>query len=204
MIQIESAIASMSISGKGEANQPEPDLFEARLRTVVRYADPAAWITAAAVARAVAPLEKRRELLRDTVGVLVVSDEGPQEAMQALDETSQGGFSSPLKFPAANPGSLVGVSCILLGFRGPTTNLIMPLASGVSVALVLAARLLERQVVRYAVIAACSRTAETSIRARALLLSTTETGEGQISQFEKADAAWLGAGRSPSEVRDHR
>jgi hypothetical protein len=109
MIPFGKAAASLNITGKGEANHLQPELFDARLRTVVRYADPAAWISAAAAAHAVASIQDRLSAVRDAVGVIAVSDEGPQEAMQALNEAALAGFSSPLRFPAGNPGSLVGV-----------------------------------------------------------------------------------------------
>jgi hypothetical protein len=183
--------AGLRIIGHGEAQQPEPNLFEARLRAVVRYADPASWIVAAAVARAVEPLKETLADLRDRVGVVVVGEEGPQEAMQAIDDAARTGFSSPLRFPAANPGAVVGVTCILLGFRGPTMNFIMPRAEGVPVGWLLAARWLERQVVNYAVITTYSRRDGSAVGARSLLLSTAETDRDGFSPSPGIDMNWL-------------
>jgi hypothetical protein len=191
MISIDSSKTNLMIVGKGEARQPQPELFEARLRTVVRYADPAAWICAAAVAHAVATMKEALVAVHDNVGVVVVSDEGPQETIQALDDAAVAGFSSPLRFPAGNPGSLVGVTCILYGFRGPTINFIMPPASGVPAGLVLAASWLHRRVCSSVVLTTCARPDAQGLCARSLLLSTRDGMPVQGLMLVDADAAWL-------------
>jgi hypothetical protein len=111
--------------------------------------------------------------------------------MQALDEAAQKGFSSPLRFPAGNPGSLVGVTCILLGFRGPTMNFIMPPAAGVEVGLVLAAGWLERRVCSSVFITACARMGAQAPCARSLLLSAGDVSIAPASPLGDAEAAWL-------------
>ncbi len=184
-------VAGLQIVGHGQAHQPEPNLFEARLRSVVRYADPAAWIVAAAAARAVESLQESLVECRNEVGVVVVGEEGPQEAMAAIDAAARTGFSSPLRFPAANPGSLVGVTCILLGLRGPTMNFIMPRTEGVPAGLRLASHWLERQVVRYALITTYARQDGNTIRAHSLLLSHAETGRDRISKSPGIGTNWL-------------
>jgi hypothetical protein len=191
MISIENAAATLSIFGKGEADQPHPDLFDARLRNVVRYADPASWICAAAVARALETTADRLSSVRDHVGVIAISDEGPQEAMQALDEAAENGFSSPLKFPAGNPGSLVGVTCILLGFRGPTLNFVMPPRAGVSAGLVVAAGWLERQVCSHVMLTASTRGGRPLPMARTFVLSSRRGQLANRASVTTSDAFWL-------------
>jgi hypothetical protein len=184
--------STLTIIGKGAADHPQPELFDARLRTVVRYADPAAWISAAAVAQAAGRMKDSLAAERDRIGVIAISDEGPQEAMQSLEEAALAGYSSPLKFPAGNPGSLVGVTCILLGFRGPTMNFIMPPASAVPTGLVLATGWLQRRVCSKVVVSACVSCDARRLRARSLLLSV---GEGELAPAVPlcdAEAAWLG------------
>jgi hypothetical protein len=183
----------LNIVGKGEADQPDSALFDARSRSVVRYADPAAWTTAAAVARAVKPVETILTAARDSVAVLVVSDDGPQEAMQALDDAARTGFSSPLRFPAANPGSLVGVSCILLGFRGPTLNLTMSPSEGSAVGLMLASQWLRRRVVDFVLLSTCQRCSDTRPRAHSLLLCKNSSTAVPGAPLSLADVEWLGA-----------
>jgi hypothetical protein len=191
MIQFGQGKNPFYIAGKGEALRPEPGLFDARLKSVVRYADPSAWTCAAAVAHAVSARQATLAADRDAVGVIVVGDEGPQEAMQSLDDAAATGFSSPLKFPAGNPGSLVGVTCILLGFRGPTHNLTMPPAAGVPVGLVLAAGWLARRVCSSVLITSCTRQQAEAPRARSLLLITASDALHADSLWSESDLAWL-------------
>ncbi len=191
MISIDSSNSALMIMGKGEARQPQPELFDARLRTIVRYADPAAWICAVAVAQAVATMKEELTAVRDQVGVVVVSDLGPQETIQALDDAAAAGFSSPLRFPAGNPGSLVGVTCILNGFRGPTINFIMPPESGVPAGLVLAAGWLHRRICSFVVVTSCARPDEQGLCARSLLLSTRDGKPARGLTLVDAEADWL-------------
>ena len=44
------------------------------------------------------------------MGVLVTSPRGPVETIEAVAQAAREGFSSPLRYPASNPGSLAGVT----------------------------------------------------------------------------------------------
>ena len=44
-------LGALMVAGSGEAAPHQRDLFEARIRATVRYADPAAWITATPLPR---------------------------------------------------------------------------------------------------------------------------------------------------------
>ena len=154
-----------------EATKPQPDLFDAHFRTVVRFADQTAWITAATIGRCVSGLGSPGSATREATGVVVVCDEGPAETMAVVGKAADEGFSSPIRYPASNPGSLCGVSCIAFGLRGPTMNFAMPPSTGVPVALALAAGWLRRGLAQNMIVAVCAAPKTTGLIARAMLLS---------------------------------
>ena len=102
--------ADLVVAGSGSADRHQPDLFDPRARAVIRYADPAAWITAVAIARATATIAGRLEPWRHDVGIAVVSDHGPGETMAQVHANADAGFSLPLRYAAAGPGSMAGVA----------------------------------------------------------------------------------------------
>lgn len=179
---------TLSVLGAGSASCPQPELFSPQARATVRYADPAAWITAAAVARAIAEAgELPSEWLHQT-GLVVVSDQGPQAAMAQVQAAAATGFSSPLRYSASNPGSLVGVACIAFGFRGPTLYLAMRPEDGVPVALNLCSGWLARGAARYMAVAAFSANG-----ARALWLAVADL-PGVTNPRTLSAAGWLVTG----------
>lgn len=179
------------VVSRGEADAPEMGLFDPKLKMTVRYADPVSWITATAVARALSAAGAQVAAVHDRVGVLVVSEEGPQAAMSAIAEAAMIGSSSPLRYPAANPGALAGVSCILFGLRGPTINFVMPPSKWASHGLSIASGWLSRQAVAYALVGACGRGASGGLLTRCLILGEGKPTEAPGSFLSDADAAWL-------------
>jgi hypothetical protein len=171
-------LGTVVVAGSGEASSLQPDLFEARTRATVRYADPAAWITAAAVAQALAELRDLLTVSLHEVGVIVVSDQGPTHTMAEVNATTATGFSSPLRYAASSPGSLAGVTCIAFGFRGPTLNFTMLPDNGVPVALKLCTGWLTRRVARYMVLATFRAADHTTGFSRAVLLAHPELSGG--------------------------
>ena len=155
---------------RGEAEDLDKSLFPRQAVTGVRYADPAAWVTATAIARAVAPVAERVGPARDRVAVIITSEHGPEETIASLAQAAREGYSSPLRFPAGNPASLVGVACILMGFRGPTLNLLMPLAEGLRVAVFMAECWLDAGTADFVVTASCRRRSPGRYLAQAMVL----------------------------------
>ena len=134
----------LTVAGSGEAGSSQRDLFDARVRATVRYADPAAWTTATAVANALAGAGELLARWRHEIGIIAISDQGPGGTMAEVLAEGTKGFSQPMHYAAASPGTLVGVSCIAFGLRGPTMNLTMIPQEGIPVALTLCAGWLER------------------------------------------------------------
>src|SRR3984893_18790740 len=181
----------MVVAGSGEANSLRPDLFEARTRATVRYADPAAWITAAAVALALSESKDLVAASSHEIGMVVVSDQGPATSMAEVNAATPSGFSSPLRYAASNPGSLAGVSCIAFGLRGPTINLTMLPADGISVALRLCEGWLNRGVARWMVLATFSVNRLEGKCSRALLLGRQDLTGGVGKPLTQSVADWL-------------
>ncbi|WP_083734848.1 beta-ketoacyl synthase N-terminal-like domain-containing protein [Actinomadura sp. CNU-125] len=86
------------------------------------YADPAAWLVAAAVAAASTTAECGTDVLaaRDDAGVIVLTGPQPPPTCTALAAQAARGRISPLRFAGANPGILAGLACIRWGLRGPS------------------------------------------------------------------------------------
>jgi len=182
---------NLVVVGRGEAEQFQKDLFDRGVLNTVRYADPTAWVTATAVARAVAPVHEQVAAVKDRIGVVTTSAEGPVETQAAVAEAARAGFASPLRYPAGSPGSLAGVSCIAFGFRGPTLNLLHAPGEGVPLGLFLASRWLDRQTAALVVVAACARRSPGQYMARALLLGSRDTYPCPTPFDRPSAAAWL-------------
>ncbi|MFI6520848.1 beta-ketoacyl synthase N-terminal-like domain-containing protein [Spirillospora sp. NPDC050679] len=88
------------------------------------YADPAAWMIASAVERALdePSADVRAAVLArpDRVATIVTCAAASLPAARAIARTAGRGRVSPLRFAGANPGILAGLTCIRLGLRGPS------------------------------------------------------------------------------------
>ena len=185
------ALNALTVIGSGEAGSPQPDLFEAQTRATVRYADVSAWITAVAIARAISSFRDRLAGCLHQVGLVIVSDQGPTVTMAEVNDATAKGFSSPLRYAAASPGSLVGVACISFGFRGPTLNFTMCPANGVPIALQMCDNMLSRGVALYMVLATLSAPGPTTGLSRALLLAKPERVGEKSNLLTPSHADWL-------------
>jgi len=161
----------LTVAGSGEAGESRRDLFDARVRATVRYADPAAWTTATAVANALAGAEELLAKWQHEIGMIAISDQGPGGTIAEVLAEGTRGFSQPMHYAAASPGTLVGVPCIAFGLRGPTMNLTMIPQDGIPVALTLCAGWLERKIAKLMIIATCSTSSSGNMMSRALLLA---------------------------------
>jgi hypothetical protein len=175
----------LHVAGRGESADADRKRFDAPAIKAIRYADPAAWVAAAAVADALRPVHAAVVAAHDRAAVVAISADGPVEAMAGMCEASREGASSPIRFPASNAGSLAGLTSIALSFRGPTLMLTLPPDRGVPVGLLLAGAWIGRGVVSFVALTACGRR-EGRPFSRCLLLG----GEGTPLD-PAADLAWL-------------
>jgi hypothetical protein len=187
------------VAASGEADAYQPGLFEARVRATVRYADPAAWTTATAVALALAGAGDVLATWRHEIGVIAISDQGPGTAMAKVEMDATTGFSSPLHYAASSPGTLAGVSCIAFGLRGPTMNLTMAPQDGLATALLLCTSWLERKSARFMVVATHSTGSSGAMMSRAVLLAPPEFA-GAGAPLTESTISWLGSGGPADEA----
>jgi hypothetical protein len=177
-------------AASGEADSYRPDLFEAKTRATVRFADPAAWTTATAVAGALAGAGDLLTEWRHEIGMIAIGDQGPAAAMTKVQTDATTGFSSPLHYAASSPGTLVGVSCIAFGLRGPTLNLTMTPHDGIPMALMMCAAWLERKAARFMVVAAHRAGGPGLMLSRAVLVAPAGfLGSGR--PIVESAASWL-------------
>ncbi len=196
MIAVQEIISNLSLIAQGDAEDAQQNLFAPSVRAAVRYADPLAWLAATALARALANAEDRTETVRHATGLIAISEHAPADAIASIAQAATEGFSSPLRYPAANPGSFAGVSCIAHGLRGPTMNLTMPPRLGVPVALLLANSWLVKQRLPLTAVVACGRTDPGKNFARCLLLAAQTSGNP--APLVDAHLQWLTAQTVPS------
>ena len=178
------------VAARGEASEPVMSCFAAAVRNAVRYADPISWTGATAAALALKELGEAIGPMRAAIGVIAMSNDGPAQAIAAVAEASAAGFSSPLKYPAANPGSLAGVTCITQELHGPTMNLTMPVEVAIPVGLMLARGWVERGVCPLVVLVAARRG-----RARCLVV-------GQSGGEALKSGAWLAMGTEGADLTE--
>jgi hypothetical protein len=187
-----SELQSLIVVGSGEASAHQPGLFDAKVRATVRYADPAAWITATAVSLALAGSEDLLAEWRHQIGIIAVSDQGPGKSIESVQTAATTGFSSPLHYAASSPGTLVGVSCIAFGLRGPTLNLTMDPQDGVSVAIDLCAAWLARKAAPFMIVATCRTSSSGAMKSHAVLLAPSGFS-GSGTPLTESLIAWLAA-----------
>jgi hypothetical protein len=190
-------MTALALLARGEADDFEKPLFDKQAVNTVRYADHAAWVVATATARAFAAARDAVTAADDRVGVIATSARGPVETMGWVGNAAREGYSSPLRYPATNPGSLAGVTCILLGLRGPTLVLTMPTASGAPLATALGGSWIARGDVPLVVTAASWERAPGKHAARCVLLGAASAGPAYDAMV---DGAWLAATEAGSKL----
>ncbi|WP_406207807.1 polyketide synthase [Kitasatospora sp. NBC_01560] len=125
-----------AVAGTGTAASATPAEFARNAPSF--FADPVAWLIAAAVDRALDDCPDDLTHRPDQVGVIALSALCSGLTMAALAASAGRGMVSPLRFAGANPGVLAGLPCIRRQFRGPTLTLAMPPAHGLEPAAVAA------------------------------------------------------------------
>ena len=141
------------------------------------------------------------ETVKGIAGPLLVEcgDLGPGGTMAEVLAEGIKGFSQPMHYAAASPGTLVGVSCIAFGLRGPTMNVTMAPQDGIPIALTLCAGWLERNVAKLMVLSAFRTGSSGAMMSRALLLAPPGFSESGAPLTESV-ITWLAAVDSTSGV----
>lgn len=196
MKSIDLRTPGLAVLGRGEAEGSSCGLEVYRALGLdrvkpkkVHFADVAAWATVGAVGQACASIEDMSAVERERSGIVLVSEYGPMETMAAVAKSARENRMSALRFPAATPGSLVGLICIVFGLRGPTLNLTMPPASGIPVAAVVANNWLKQGVVDFVLLVTCQQ----GPVARCLLV-------GQQQGVADGDLSWLLIGNGMAQL----
>lgn len=179
---------SLAILGRGEADGAARQLLQGQTGPV-RFADPAAWTVAMAVQKALADSGLPLDAGTEDIGLITVSSDGPREVLRHVGRAASAGSMSPLKFPAANPGTLAGLACIVCRLQGPSLNVTMPPSQGIPVALAQLQHWLRDTRIRAGVVAACAYGSETPY-ARAMVLGSSQHGPGQGRERATAED-WL-------------
>ena len=157
----------------------------------MRFADPAAWATALASLRALAATEVPWQAWSDEIGMVAISADGPRQVLLQVAHASLAGSMSALRFPAASPGTLAGLACIVGGLRGPSLNFTLTPARGVPVGAAQVVRWLEAGVIKIGVLAACTHGLEGPI-ARCAVLGRGPLPQGHVEKCA-AVMGWLAA-----------
>jgi hypothetical protein len=112
--------------------------------------------------------------------------------MESVQTAATTGFSSPLHYAASSPGTLVGVSCIAFGLRGPTLNLTMDPQDGIPVAMDLCTAWLARKAASFMIVATCRTSSSGAMKSHAALLATSGFS-GSGAPLTESVIAWLAA-----------
>jgi hypothetical protein len=178
------------VIGRGEAELGGADRYGKGLERKLRYADAVAWTIKGAVEAALARLSGKVDAVRDSVGLATASDVGPRDTIAEVALAARRGQCSPLRFAAANPGSVAGVACVAFGFRGPTRNLVMSPAYAAPLLLMFADCWLDSRIADIALLSTFSASPPERAGARCVALAREEFGADNVCTLELA-ANWL-------------
>jgi hypothetical protein len=138
---------TLAVIACGEVTAADPGEFSRNAPSF--FADPIAWLVAAAVEKALAACPEDVLSAPDEVGMVAVSGSCTALAMREIARTASRGMVSPLRFAGANPGVLAGLGCITWKLRGPTLTLSMHPIYGIEVAAIVATSWLRGGQARY-------------------------------------------------------
>ncbi len=117
----------ISIVATASAQLLDPESAPRRIPGV--YADPGAWLVAEAVDAAIRSSDTDVLACATNVGVIGISEYATRHTLRLVAAGVPRDRVSPMRFAAASPGSLVGVTCTAFGFQGPTLMLSMSCAA---------------------------------------------------------------------------
>lgn len=140
----------------------------------VNYADKAAWLVVDAINNAMEKIDDEIILDKENVGVITISNICTLETMKIVSQSAKEGRVSPLKFAAANPGSLTGLACISFGFMGPSLTFIMPPEKGLFIAAFIARTWFKEYGIKYVIINTYSTKRNKYCVARSIIISQGE------------------------------
>ncbi|MER5206208.1 hypothetical protein [Streptomyces sp. NPDC002825] len=147
------------LTGTAPVSVVRGDLAEVERRGPLKFADPAAWLVRSALAEAAQALPAAPG---ETAGIIGVSEFATGQSLRAVAADAVEGHSSPRRFVAASPGTLVGLSSIEFGHVGPTLLLTMPEEPGWALAHTIAESWLTGEVPSTTWVAIVSYTVEAS------------------------------------------
>ena len=178
------------VVGRGEAGLGGAERYGKGLERKLRYADTTAWTIKGAVAAALTGLADKVDAVRDSVGLATATHIGPRDTMAEVARAARNGQCSPLRFAAANPGSVAGVACVAFGFRGPTRNLIMSPADAAPLLLMFAEQWLGEKIADVVLLSTFAARPRGMSAARCIVLARKEFGADGIDDLASA-AYWL-------------
>ena len=171
----------MKVLALAESTPATTTALEVELRSQVRFADRVAWAAADAVRSCLHASIGLIETNPDDIGVIAICGQGPVTTLREVALVAQEVLASPLRFPAASPGSIAALACISAGAKGPSLCLVMTPTAGIRVAMDIARVWLagEHALLTFIVICANDTTA------RAALLGPEETDDDpRLSTFD--------------------
>ncbi|MGW5688849.1 beta-ketoacyl synthase N-terminal-like domain-containing protein [Nonomuraea sp. NPDC003754] len=166
-----------AVAGHGAVTVEDPTTRSANRPSL--YADPVAWLTAAAVEAALGESGCGEDVLaaRNDVAVIVLTGSRPLPTSRALaTQATTRGRVSPLRFAGANPGILAGLTCIQWGLRGPSLVLAAADDGTVDTALTVAESWLSSGQARYVIAVRHQAHPEGHTARCAVLQAATEPG----------------------------
>ncbi|MFE4016045.1 polyketide synthase [Streptomyces sp. NPDC059101] len=104
----------------GSATVVAEDPAEYAINKPSFYADPAAWLVAETVDRALTDCAERVLDAADDTAILVMSATGSEWTIRRIAASVPRSRVSPLRFAGANPGVLAGLPALRHGLRGPS------------------------------------------------------------------------------------
>ncbi|MFJ9613962.1 polyketide synthase [Streptomyces noursei] len=141
------------------------------------YADPAAWLVAETVDRALAGCAEPLGDATDDTAILVMSATGSERTIRRIADSVPRSRVSPLRFAGANPGVLAGLPALRHGLRGPSLLLAAHPDTAAPVAFTVIAGWLADGHARHAILVGLQSTAEDRELCHCLVL--TSAGEGR-------------------------